>query len=96
MTKDIQKLKKLINENLGKSKTEIQIVFGTPSKKSDDGVWFYRKFHLSPYKDEILFIFDDDVVVDICTNKYFLWREVKSIFYMEGQNPEYKEVSFFN
>lgn len=68
------------------------VSFGIPSKKSDNEAWFYRKFRLSLFNDEIVFIFEEDVVVDICINKYFLWVEVKSIFYMQYQNPEYKEV----
>jgi len=96
MNKDVQKIKKLINENLSKSKNEIRIIFGTPSKKSDNEVWFYRKLNLSPFNYEMIFIFEDDVVIDISISKYFLWVEIKSIFYMEGQNPEYKEISLFN
>lgn len=72
MNKDIRKIKKLINEYLGKSKNEIRIIFGKPSKKSDNGVWFYRRFNLSLFNDEILFIFEENVVIDIATSKYFL------------------------
>ena len=95
MTKDVEKLRKLVNENLGASRNQIRKIFGTPSKKSDNGVWSYRNFRFSLFNDEVLFVFEDDVVVDISINKYFLWVETKSIFYMEYQNQEYKEVSLF-
>ena len=58
-------------------------------------IGFYRNFRFSLFNDEILFVFEDYVVVDISINKYFLWVETKSIFYMEYQNQEYKEVSLF-
>ena len=93
--RDIEKLRKLISENLGAPKNEIRKIFGTPSKKSDSGIWFFRKFRFSLFHDEIVFIFEDDLAVDISINKYFLWVEIKSIFYMEYQNPEYKEIFFF-
>ena len=95
ISKDIKKFHHLIKENLGKTKHEIKKIFGNPSKKSDNEFWSYRKFHFSLFNNEIIFIFEDDRVIDISTNKYFLWIEVKSIFYMEFQNPEYKEISFF-
>ena len=95
MNKDIQKLKKLITEYLGISRNEVHRIYGALSKKSDNGVWFYRKFRFSLFSDEILFVFEDDVVVDISINKYFLLVEIKSIFYTEYQNPEYKEIRFF-
>ncbi|MBB6369663.1 hypothetical protein HNP36_000716 [Chryseobacterium shigense] len=93
MDKQVQQLKKLINENLHRSKSQILSVFGKPSKKSDCEIWFYRKFYISFFNDEIAFLFEEDTVVDICITRYFLWKEVKSIYYFEGKNPEYKVVS---
>lgn len=90
--KDIEKLEKLIKENLGRSRNEIQNIFGMPSKKSDNEVWSYKEFRLTFYNNEIFFLFENDMVTDICIYKYFLWIEIKNIFYMEYQNPEYKEV----
>ena len=95
ISKDIKKLKKLITEYLGVSRNEIRSIFGTPSKKSDNEAWLYRKFRLNFFNNEVIFIFEDNVVVDISINKYFLWVEIKSIFYMEYQNPEYWEIYSF-
>lgn len=93
MGKEIQKLKRLIDENLNKSKNQIRMIFGVPSKKSDNEVWFYRKFQISLFNDEIIFIFENDKVIDITICQYFLWLEIKNIYYFEAGTPEYKEVS---
>ena len=95
LNQDVKKFQQLIKENLGKTKNEIKTIFGKASKKSDNEFWSYRKFRFSPFNHELIFIFENDRVIDISTNKYFLWIEVKSIFYMEFQNPEYKEIYFF-
>lgn len=93
MDQQVRKLKRLINSYLYKSKNEILIAFGRPSRKSDSEVWFFRKFDLSLFNDEIVFIFEDEKVVDISISKYFLWKELKNVYYFEGKNPEFKVVS---
>lgn len=95
MNKQRQRLKKLIEENLDKPKSDIEKKFGNPSRKSDGEIWFYRKFKFSPINYETIFIFHEDIVVDICIYEYFLWIEIKNIFYFEGKNPEFRETSFF-
>ncbi|KQS89989.1 MULTISPECIES: hypothetical protein [Chryseobacterium] len=94
MDQQVRKLKKLIANYLHKSKNEILISFGRPARKSDSEVWFFRKFKPSFYNDEIVFIFEDDKVVDISISKYFLWKELINVYYFEGKNPEFKVVSF--
>ncbi|MCY0976881.1 hypothetical protein PGH12_06910 [Chryseobacterium wangxinyae] len=93
--KQVERLRKLINENLYESKSDIQKRFGSPTKKSEHSIWFYRNFKLSPINYETIFIFEEDIVVDICIYEYFLAIEVKNIFYFEGKNPEFKEISFY-
>lgn len=92
--KQIQNLRNLIKENLNTSKVEIKNRFGNPSGKSDNGVWFYRTFKFSPINYKTIFIFDEDIVVDIFIYEYFFWIEVKNFYYFEGKDPEFKEVSF--
>lgn len=93
MDNEVKKLKKLINENLHNSKSEIRRVFGKPSKKSDNEVWFYRNFRFSLFNDEIVFVFKNDKVAEISLTRYFMWEEIKNIYYLEGQNPEYKVMN---
>ena len=92
MDKQVQKLKNLLDKNIHKSKNEILKVFGRPSRKSDSEVWFYRRFGLSLFSDEIVFIFEEDRVVEISLTQYFLLMERKNVYYFKGQNPEYKVV----
>ncbi len=92
MDPQVRKLKKLIEAHLHQSKNQILMIFGRPKKNSDSEIWFFRKFRFSFFNDEIAFIFEEDKVVDICLTQYFLWQEVKNIYYLEGQDPEYKVV----
>ncbi len=92
MDKHIRKLKKLVGENLHNSRKEIINIFGLPSKKYDDDIWFYRRFRFSLLNEEIAFIFTEDQVVDIVLTQYFLWFEIKNVYYFEEQIPEYKQV----
>lgn len=95
MDKQVLKFKKIILENLYKSRQHIYTTWGKPKKKSDHEVWFFSRFYVSFFHDEISFVFEHDVVVDICFTRFFLWEEIKCIFYYEGQSPEYKIISFF-
>ena len=90
MSRKITRLKKLIEQYCGQSKASILQAMGTPLKKSDDSIWFYRKISISPFNYEIIFIFEQDEVVDIAVDEYFLWIEISSVFYEEGGTPEYK------
>jgi len=93
MDQQIQKLQRIISEDFNKSKEHILNKYGNPDKKSDSHVWFFRKFYFSPYNDEIAIIFDENIVVDICLTHYFLWWEIKNIYYFEGGTPDYKVVN---
>lgn len=92
MDPKIQKLKVLVEKYLNKSKFEIYIIFGTPSEKSDQEIWFYKKYRFLVFKDEIAFVFRQNRICDIVITEYFLWEELRNIFYYEGQNPEYKVI----
>ena len=93
MDTQVRKLKKLVDQHLHKSQNQILLIFGRSKKNSDSEIWFFRQFRFSFFNDEIAFIFEEDKVVDICLTQYFLWQEVRNIYYMEGQDPEYKVVS---
>ncbi|MCX8524618.1 hypothetical protein OF897_11905 [Chryseobacterium formosus] len=94
MDKNIVKLKKLVEKHLHQSKDEISSFFGQPLRKSDDFIWFFRVYKFNIFHEEIIFIFEEDKVVDIVLVIYFLWFKVKSIYYFENQNPEYKVLNF--
>jgi len=95
MDKQMLKLKKLIDQYLYKSKEDIAKAFAKPLKKSDGFAWFYREFSLGLFTYETIFIFDEDIVVDIVICKYFLWIEVRNTFYFEGQKPEYRRIDLW-
>ena len=42
------------------------------------------------FKDEIAFIFEENLVVDICITQYIFGLEYKNIFYYQYGNPQYK------
>lgn len=92
MDPKIQRLKRLIDRFLNQSKDDLRGILGSPSKKSDSEVWFYSKYRMLVYKDEIAFVFQEDIIVDIMVTEYFLWIEINNIFYYEGQDPEFKVV----
>lgn len=91
----IQQLQNLVKLHLYQSKEQLIKVLGRPLQFSDDYIWFYRKHHWLFFRDEISFIFEDDKVVDVCITEYFLWFELYTIFFYEGQTPEYKVIKLF-
>lgn len=97
MDKQIHKLEKLVRKNLYKSKSHIRMNFGIASKSSDNEMWCYNHYRWGIWREQIIFIFDEnDVVIDIMIAEYILWKEIRNIFYYEGQTPEYKVMNFFN
>lgn len=84
----------MVEKHLHHSKDEISSFFGQPSRKSDDYIWFFRMYKLNIFHEEIIFIFEEDKVIDIALVIYFLWFKVKSIYYFEHQSPEYKILNF--
>lgn len=90
MDKQVQKLKKLIDNFLYSSKENILKEWGDPLKHSDNEIWFYNKYRWGIFKDEIGFIFEEDFVADITITQFIFWNEYQNIFYYEGQIPEYR------
>ena len=90
MDKQIQKLKNLVENHLYQSKDELKSIFGNPSKRSDDEIWFISKRKWLIFRKEIIFIFDNNKVVDIALSEYILWAEYRRIFYYQNSVPEYK------
>lgn len=92
MDKQVQKLKKLIDEYLGLSREDIFKEWGLPLKSSDDEIWFYIRYRWPVFRDKTGFIFVEDEVVDIVITSYILWKEYKNVFFYEGEPPEYKVI----
>jgi len=95
MDKQIRKLKKLVGLHLRQNKEDITKIWGKPSAYSDNEVWFYSDYRWGIFRDEIAFIFEEDIVVDITITQYFLWIEYLYIFYYEHETPEYKIIKNF-
>jgi len=95
MIKPIRKLKKLVGKYLYLHKNKILYDMGAPDIKSDDFIWFYTShYFLDIFKLEIIFIFEEDVVVDISLTEYIFRREYSSTFYYENAVPEFKTHYF--
>lgn len=92
MNKTIARLSVLIDQYLYKTKHYIEASLSKPLKKSDDFVWSYRYFGFNIINYEILFVFDEDIVVDIVICEYFLWVELRNTFYFEGETLEYRII----
>lgn len=90
MDRKIQKLKKLVDSYLKKSKDEITAAFGIPLKGSDDEVWFYNSYHYGLFREEIFIFFEKDRVVDIIISEFFLSLLISSAYYFEGKEFDYK------
>lgn len=95
MDKKVQKLKNLLSRYLGKSRDEILSSLGKPPDQSAYEIWFYKDPKFGLFRDENVFIFKEDRVVDIMITEYFLWKPVKNIFYYEGESPQFKIVKLF-
>lgn len=94
MNSDETKLKIKIKLYLNQSKSKIIDSLGSPTHKSDQSIYFYRKYRFSLFWEETAYIFEEDKVVDIVISLFFLWWEIKSVYYFEGQNPQYKTVQY--
>ncbi|HCM35933.1 hypothetical protein [Chryseobacterium sp.] len=94
MDRQIQKLQKLVKLHINQSKADLVNTYGRPCKYSDNEIWFYHEYRWGIFRDEITFIFQKNVVVDIMISQYIFWKEYKNIFYYEGKNPEYKIIKF--
>ncbi|MFC4686802.1 hypothetical protein ACFO4P_07615 [Epilithonimonas pallida] len=90
MDKQIRKFKKIVSTYLYLQKENISKIWGKPSRHSDNEIWFYPAPFWSIFRDEVIFIFDEDIVVDVAIIRYFLWKEYQYIFYYENETPEYK------
>ena len=95
MSKQIKKLEKLVKQHLHKTRNRIIQDFGDPNKDSNDEIWFYYRCNWLIYKEEIGFIFEDDMVIDIILSESVFGRDIRNTYFFEGQNPEYKVIRFF-
>ena len=95
MDKQIRKLKKIVSLHLHQTKEDIRKTWGKPSRRSDNEVWFYYRYRWIFFRDEVVFIFEEDIVVDVSITQYLLWIEYQHIFYYENETPEYKIIKNF-
>lgn len=90
--KSIQKLKSLVDKYLNLSTQDILLEWSNPRKCSSENIWIYKRWSNLIFYDEISFILENNIVVDIALTEYTLWIAKKNIFYFEGQMPEYKII----
>ncbi|KFE97510.1 hypothetical protein IX39_19715 [Chryseobacterium formosense] len=91
----IRKLQSLIEKNLYLSKSQIRGKFGQANGYCDNHIWFFKEpSYIRILKNEIGFIFEEDIVVDIFIAQYFLGREFRNVFYYEYKDPKYKVYNF--
>lgn len=95
MDRKIRKLKKLVDKHLHQTKEQIAKEWKKPLKKSDNEIWFFRKYRWILFWDEITILFYEDKVIDIVVTEYVLGIELRNIFYYENQLPEYKVFNLF-
>lgn len=94
MDKQVQKIKKLGDNFFHRSKDDLLKEWGKPLKHSDNKVWFYNQYSRGVFKDEISFVFEEDVVADIMVTQYFFWIEYQNMFYYEGEDNECRVMKF--
>ncbi|MDV4102693.1 hypothetical protein CMT19_16765 [Elizabethkingia anophelis] len=91
--KSIHRLSTLIKKYLGQEKQYILEKWGeSKNKYSDNQIWIYTKQRSIIFQDEIIFILENNIVVDITLTEYIFWIARKNIFYYEREIPEYKIV----
>lgn len=95
MDKRIQKIDHLVKNYLSKSRSEILKLWGKPLKESDNDTWFYEKKSFGIFKDEIAFIFKNDLVEDVMISEFVLGISLYNIFYYKDETCQYKVVKLF-
>lgn len=96
MKHKIQKLKKMVQKYLYKTKSEILLNMGQPSKESDHETWFYNRYHWLIFKDEITFFFEYEKVSEIIITESILKKEIRIMYYYKGKKPEYKMINLLD
>lgn len=94
MDKQISKLRKLIQKYLYLKKENLEKDFGKPSKKSEEGICFFNTYRWLILRDEMVFIFEDDIIIDIILTEYILGIEYSNTFYFEDNTPTFKVQKF--
>lgn len=90
MDRKTQKIKFYLDKYLGKTKDDIEKEWGG-DKRCEDNLLIYNRTFIF-FKDEIIFFFAKDVVVDVAITEYFMGIAVCNIFYYKECNPSYKTI----
>ncbi|MYZ60340.1 hypothetical protein EH151_10630 [Elizabethkingia anophelis] len=90
--RSIHKLSSLIKRYLGLSVHDLLRERGEPGRDSSYDIWIYNSRRHLIFQDEIAFILEGDIIVDIVLTEYTFGLVRRNIFYFEGQSPEYKIV----
>lgn len=97
MDRQIQKLKILLKNNLGKTTDEISREWGKPEKNylDMDDIWLYTKTRKIIFKDKIIFMIKGDKISDIIITECILGIEFFGIYHNNGKKPTYEIINFF-
>ncbi|WP_131431022.1 hypothetical protein [Chryseobacterium formosense] len=86
-----KKLKSIVESNLYLPREEIERKFGKPNTKSGEYISFFEEHScFGLLKNEIGFIFDKNIAVDIFLTQYLIGIDCRTIFYYKNSFPEYK------
>ncbi|AQX90574.1 MULTISPECIES: hypothetical protein [Elizabethkingia] len=91
--KSIQKLHFLIERYLREDIYCIYREWGKPRRYSDASILIYKTRWNLIFQNEIAFVLNEGIVVDITLAEYIFGIARRSVFYYEGQTPEYRIVN---
>lgn len=95
MDQKIREIDSLVRAYLHKSKKEVKIMYGIPTDKSEEDIWYYLRYKHLIFKKEVVFIFEKERVIDIIIFEYVFWILVRDIFFNENHSPRYEIVKHY-
>ena len=69
--------------------------YNTKVNEQNNEIWFFRKYRWFLFWDEVAFIFENDIIIDITITEYLLGIELRNIYFFQFQTPEYRVVNSF-
>ncbi|WP_434979615.1 hypothetical protein [Daejeonia sp. YH14] len=89
MDRQIQKLQNHLTKYMGKSKTQMEKIWGTPISVIDGNIWIYHISHHLLAEDKIFVAFSGENVSDIYITEYFMKIPINNIFYYSRPEPHF-------
>jgi len=86
----MRELQFLVEKFLHYHKSDIEKEWGIAENHYEDNMWLYTLKGFLFGHNEIVFIFEDNIVVDISKTDYIFGKGYRNIFYNEHSDPEYE------